>query len=283
MKARILVPDREFADVRPGAPVRVKVLPYPFRTYSGHVDQILPAAAADIPVSQTQRLTRLGQELTNHIAVIMEFPNPDNSLSAGMTGVAKIRTGIGQSRGKRVAPLGTGCDLRSGGEQVAILARAKKKGPPFLGRRPFGVAATSNSRPSGAQGRKTVKISDRAFRLPLHRQAAHGHQRRLALEFFASARISCSSLLVSAVGFIAHSSSADLSSPKLCSRCSAIRRPKKRSLVSSENKTLARELDCSDSVFSRPLLNFPKARLNYSTIGGWLASFLPPETFVLLV
>jgi len=93
MKARILVPDREFADVRPGALVKVKVLPYPFRTYSGRVDQILPAAAADIPVSQTQRLTRLGQELTNHIAVIMEFPNPDSSLSGGMTGTAKIKTG----------------------------------------------------------------------------------------------------------------------------------------------------------------------------------------------
>jgi putative peptide zinc metalloprotease protein len=93
MKARILVPDREFADVRPGSAVKVKVLPYAFRTYSGRVDQILPAAAADIPVSQTQRLTRLGQELTNHIAVIMEFPNPDNSLSGGMTGIAKIKTG----------------------------------------------------------------------------------------------------------------------------------------------------------------------------------------------
>ena len=92
MKARILVSDRDFTDVGPGAAVKVKVLPYPFSTYSGRVDQILPAAAADIPVSQTQRLTRLGQELTNRIAVVMEFPNPDGSLSAGMTGIAKIRT-----------------------------------------------------------------------------------------------------------------------------------------------------------------------------------------------
>jgi putative peptide zinc metalloprotease protein len=91
MKARILVPDRDFADVRPGAVARVKVLPYPFRTFSGHVDQILPAAAADIPVAQTQKLTRLGQELTNHIAVVMEFPNPDGTLTAGMTGTAKIQ------------------------------------------------------------------------------------------------------------------------------------------------------------------------------------------------
>jgi putative peptide zinc metalloprotease protein len=91
MKARILVPDREFVDVHPGAIAKVKVLPYPFSTYSGHVDQILPAAAADIPVAQTQRLTRLGQELTNHIAVVMEFPNPDGSLTEGMTGTAKIK------------------------------------------------------------------------------------------------------------------------------------------------------------------------------------------------
>lgn|SRR5215472_10836131 len=91
MKARILVPDREFADVGPGALVKVKVLPYAFRTYSGRVDQIFPAAAADIPVSQTEKLTRLGQALTNYIAVVMEFPNPDGSLSSGMTGVAKIR------------------------------------------------------------------------------------------------------------------------------------------------------------------------------------------------
>jgi hypothetical protein len=41
----------------------------------------------------------------------------------------------------------------------AVIFPSQKKGPPFLGRRPFGVAATSNSRPSGAQGRKTVKIS----------------------------------------------------------------------------------------------------------------------------
>ena len=63
-------------------------------------------------------------------------------------------------------------------------SRRKKKGPPFLGQRPFGVAATSNSRPSGAQGRKTVKISIAAYRLPLHGQTADRHQRRLALELF---------------------------------------------------------------------------------------------------
>jgi putative peptide zinc metalloprotease protein len=90
MKARIFVSDRDLNDIRSGAPVKVKVLPYAFRTYTGHVEQILPAAATDAPISDTQKLTRLGQELTNHFAVVMVFPNSDGSLSAGMTGVAKI-------------------------------------------------------------------------------------------------------------------------------------------------------------------------------------------------
>ncbi len=90
MKARIFVSDRDLNDIRPGAVVRVKVLPYAFRTYLGHVEQILPAASADAPVSQTQKLTRLGQELTNRFVVVMAFQNSDESLSGGMTGVAKI-------------------------------------------------------------------------------------------------------------------------------------------------------------------------------------------------
>jgi len=90
MKARIFVSDRDLNDVRLGAAAKVKVLPYAFRTYSGHVEQILPAAAPDAPVSQTQKLTRLGQELTNRFVVVMVFPNPDGTLSSGMTGVAKI-------------------------------------------------------------------------------------------------------------------------------------------------------------------------------------------------
>jgi putative peptide zinc metalloprotease protein len=90
MRARILVQDRELPDVQPGAPAKVKVLPFPFRTYSGHVDKILPAAALDHPVAQTEKLERLGQELTNFVAVEMEIPNPDGSLREGMTGKAKI-------------------------------------------------------------------------------------------------------------------------------------------------------------------------------------------------
>jgi multidrug resistance efflux pump len=95
MKARILVRDWEIEEIRPGAAAQVKVLPFPYRTYSGRVEQILPAAALDRPVAQPQKLERRGQELTNYIAVVMEFPNPDGSLREGMTGTAKI---TGKSR-----------------------------------------------------------------------------------------------------------------------------------------------------------------------------------------
>ena len=111
------------------------------------------------PSLNTQKLTRLGQELTNRFVVVMVFPNSDGTLSGGMTGVAKItvksRPLAWQARSKRLA-------LAAFSGLVVIAEdfdAFKKKGPPFLGRRPFGVAATSNSRPSGAQGRKIVKIS----------------------------------------------------------------------------------------------------------------------------
>jgi putative peptide zinc metalloprotease protein len=90
MKARILVRDWELEDIRAGSPAALKVTAFAFRTYGGRVDQVLPAAAADQPVSQPQRLERFGQQLTNYVAVEMAFPNPDGSLTEGMTGTAKI-------------------------------------------------------------------------------------------------------------------------------------------------------------------------------------------------
>ena len=90
MKARILVRDWDLQDVQQGATVRVKVVPLPYRTYSGKVDRIYPASALDRPVTQTENLERLGQQLTNYFAVDMEFANPDGSLTEGMTGTAKV-------------------------------------------------------------------------------------------------------------------------------------------------------------------------------------------------
>lgn len=90
MHARILVHDWELNDVAVGAPVRLKVGVYPFRSYEGSVERILPAAAADLPVSQLSKLEWHGQELTNYFAVEMSFPNADGSLIEGMTGAAKI-------------------------------------------------------------------------------------------------------------------------------------------------------------------------------------------------
>lgn len=93
MRARVLVRDSELNDVHVGAAARMKVLPLPYRTYRGAVEQILPAAAADYPVAHPQKLERLGQELTNYFAVVVGFPNPDGSLREGMTGTAKIWAG----------------------------------------------------------------------------------------------------------------------------------------------------------------------------------------------
>jgi hypothetical protein len=90
MRARILVHDWELNDVAVGAPVRLKVAVYPFRTFDGTVERILPAAALDLPLSQLNKVERHGQELTNYFALEMVFPNPDNSLIEGMTGSAKI-------------------------------------------------------------------------------------------------------------------------------------------------------------------------------------------------
>jgi putative peptide zinc metalloprotease protein len=90
MKARILVRDTDLEQVHLGSSVLIKVQSFPYRTYSGRVEQILPAASSDHPVTQTQKLERLGQQLTNYFVVLMEFPNPDGSLLEGMTGTAKI-------------------------------------------------------------------------------------------------------------------------------------------------------------------------------------------------
>ena len=113
-------------------------------------------------------------------------------------------------------------DLVVAGEGLRSLKT--RKGPPFLGRRPFGVAATSNSRPSGAQGRKTVKISIAAYRLPLHGQTADRHQRRLALKFFA--RLGFFALLYWFRGRIHCSSSSAELSYRSSGPGSAILRPK---------------------------------------------------------
>ena len=90
MKARILVSDTDLDRVTLGASVHIKVHSFPYRTFSGRVEQILPAAAKDRPVGHPQKEVNLGQELTNYFAVVMEFPNSDGILVEGMTGTAKI-------------------------------------------------------------------------------------------------------------------------------------------------------------------------------------------------
>jgi multidrug resistance efflux pump len=90
VRARILVRDWDLAEVKPGAAVHLKVLAFPFRTYAGRVAQILPAASVDRPVAQPEKLERMGHELTNYFALVVDLWNPDGSLREGMTGTAKI-------------------------------------------------------------------------------------------------------------------------------------------------------------------------------------------------
>lgn len=90
MRARVLVRDWELEDVFEGAEAKLNVRAYPFRTFSGIVQQVMPAAASDRPVAEPERLVRKGQELTNFFAVQLEFPNPEGVLREGMTGTAKL-------------------------------------------------------------------------------------------------------------------------------------------------------------------------------------------------
>lgn len=90
MRARVLVQDIELEDIREGARVKLNVRARPLATFTGQVQQILPAAAPDRPVSRPAPLVRHGQELYNYFAVTLEIPNPDGRLWEGMTGTAKI-------------------------------------------------------------------------------------------------------------------------------------------------------------------------------------------------
>jgi putative peptide zinc metalloprotease protein len=93
MKARILVHDWDLDKVSKAGGVRMKVAAFPFRTYSGRVEEILPAAAQDRPVANPQLQVRLGQTLSNYFGVVVDFPNSDGSLREGMTGTAKLYSG----------------------------------------------------------------------------------------------------------------------------------------------------------------------------------------------
>jgi putative peptide zinc metalloprotease protein len=90
MKARVLVRDLDLEDIRPGALVKLKVRANPIATYSGYVQQIMPAAAKDQPIAEPPILVRYGQELTNYFAVVLQIPNSSGDLREGMTGTAKI-------------------------------------------------------------------------------------------------------------------------------------------------------------------------------------------------
>ena len=211
----------------------------------------------------------------------MEFPNPDNSLIGGMTGTAKIKTRSRPIAWQAVAPLGIGCDPRSGGDLDRDFPVAKRKGRRSWDGGPSGLLLLQTPGPAERKVGRSLKF--RSMLVAYHLTVKLRTDISGVLRSSFLPRLGFLALLHWFRGRIHFSSSSAELSYRSSGSGSAIRRPKRRSLVSSENKPLARELDCSDSIFSRPLLNFPKARLNYSTICRWLASFLPPETSALLV
>jgi putative peptide zinc metalloprotease protein len=95
MRARILVRDWELQDVTDAAApgeleAQLNVRAYPYRKFRGRVKQILPAAAADEPVTLPQSPERAGYRLSNYFALVLEFENPGGDLREGMTGTAKL-------------------------------------------------------------------------------------------------------------------------------------------------------------------------------------------------
>ena len=90
MRARVLVQDRDLEDVQRGARVGLKVRGFPFRTFTGQVSEVMPAASSNRPITSPDKLERKGQELANFFEVDMEFANPDGVLREGMTGTARI-------------------------------------------------------------------------------------------------------------------------------------------------------------------------------------------------
>lgn len=90
MRARALIWDRDLEDVEKGARVDLKVRSFPFRTFTGQVEQIMPAASPNRPLAAPAGLERRGQDLANFFEVDLDFPNPGGVLREGMTGTARI-------------------------------------------------------------------------------------------------------------------------------------------------------------------------------------------------
>jgi putative peptide zinc metalloprotease protein len=90
LKGRLLVIDRDLQFVRQGSEVKLKLNAFPFRTFTGRITKIMPAAATTRPIDELLRPKRYGQDLTNYFSVIVTLPNPNGLLREGMTGEAKV-------------------------------------------------------------------------------------------------------------------------------------------------------------------------------------------------
>jgi putative peptide zinc metalloprotease protein len=91
LRARILVHDWDVPDIQPGADAQLKMEAFPFRTYYGKVERVLPAMAKDSPpLSELDEPKHAEQQLTNYMTLLVTVSNADGVLRENMTGTAKI-------------------------------------------------------------------------------------------------------------------------------------------------------------------------------------------------
>ncbi len=69
----------------------------------------MPAATSDIPVGEN-KLVRFGQETTNFIGVVLDFPNPDGVFTKDLQAPQKYMVRAIRWDGGRAVRCTAGCD-----------------------------------------------------------------------------------------------------------------------------------------------------------------------------
>jgi multidrug efflux pump subunit AcrA (membrane-fusion protein) len=81
-KAKILVKERDVAEIKVGQPVRLKVYGYPSKEFYGEVRHI----------SSTVEIETIGSLTTPAITVEASIGDPEHVLKTGMNGIARIKS-----------------------------------------------------------------------------------------------------------------------------------------------------------------------------------------------
>ena len=90
--ARVPVRERRLDEIQPGQPVELKLIPFPFETFTGRVIALAPASAPVEGGAQPSSEPLPGLEFTD-FEVIVGLDGQPEGLLAGMSGRAKIHLG----------------------------------------------------------------------------------------------------------------------------------------------------------------------------------------------